>query len=114
MTMAEKEITVKLSSLPYNRLQELAEQTGKTPESLMREILERALVDQNAPPVQKSSPERLATKKILEATGRVRVLSPDLRKRIIPGVTLAEVRTALDKAGGPSLSQIVLEHRRMQ
>jgi len=105
--MAEKEITVRLPLIPYHRLQELAQQTGRTPESLTREIVERALQDTAA---STSAPPQTA-RQILEAAGRVRSLSPSLRQKIIPGVTLAEVRTALDKAGGPPLSEIILRQR---
>ncbi|HDQ70830.1 MAG TPA: hypothetical protein ENN19_01905 [Chloroflexi bacterium] len=107
MATIEKEITVRLSPTPYHRLQELARQAGKTPESLTREIVEQALQDTASP---MSSPPRTA-RQILEAAGRVRSLSPSLRQRIIPGVTLEEVRASLDKAGGPPLSEIILRQR---
>jgi hypothetical protein len=105
--MAEKEITVRLPLIPYHRLQELAQQTGRTPESLTREIVERALRDTAA---STPSPPKTA-RQILEAAGRVQPLSPSLRQKIIPGVTLEEVRTALDKTSGPTLSEIILQQR---
>jgi hypothetical protein len=43
--------------------------------------------------------------------GLLSSLSEELRKKIIPGVTLEEVRAALDAAGGPSLSEIIDEQR---
>jgi len=51
------------------------------------------------------------TTEVLEAAGRVRPLSEALRQKIIPGVTLDEVRSALSETTGPSLSEIVLEQR---
>jgi hypothetical protein len=38
-------------------------------------------------------------------------LSPTLRNKIIPGVTLDEVRTILSQATGPSLGEIINEQR---
>jgi hypothetical protein len=105
--MAEKEITVRLSLIPYHRLQELAKEAGKTPELLTREIVEGALRERTSP----AHPTPGTAREILEAAGRVRSLSPSLRERIIPGVTLEEVRTALDEAGGLPLSAIILRQR---
>jgi hypothetical protein len=51
------------------------------------------------------------TREVLEASGRVRPLSERLRQKIIPGVTLAEVRTVLAQSGGSSLSEIILNQR---
>jgi len=107
MVVNEKEITVRLPLVPYHRLQTLARQAGKTPESLTREIVERALEEPQSPTLCTPPTAR----EILEAAGRVRPLSPALRKRIIPGVTLEEVQAALDKAGGPPLSEIILRQR---
>ena len=107
MTETEKEITVQVSLAPYRRLQALAWEAGKTPESLTREIVEGALEEMSSPPRSKSESAR----EILEAAGRVRPLGPSLRQKIIPGVTLDEVRTALDRAGGPPLGEIILRQR---
>ena len=46
-----------------------------------------------------------------QATGRVRPLSDALRRQIIPGVTLDEVRKALSQSAGPGLSDIIDEQR---
>lgn len=107
MAMNEKEITVRLPLVPYHRLQTLARQAGKTPESLTREIVERALEE---PPSSALCTPQTA-RQVLEAAGRVRPLSPTLRQKIIPGVTLEEVQAALDKTDGPPLSEIVLQQR---
>ena len=105
--MAEtgKEIRLCIPPLPYRRLQAWAERVGKTPESLTREIVEQALAHYTPP----SSPR--TTRQILEATGRIRDLSPTLQGMILPNVTLEEVRAALAKAGGPTLSEIILQQR---
>ncbi|MDO8670952.1 MAG: hypothetical protein Q7O66_05915 [Dehalococcoidia bacterium] len=52
------------------------------------------------------------TREVLQASGRLRPLSETLRRKIIPGVTLDEVRASLAKAGGPPLSEILLRQRR--
>ena len=41
----------------------------------------------------------------------MRALSPTLRGKIIPGVTLDEVRTILAHTAGPSLCDIIQEQR---
>lgn len=56
-------------------------------------------------------PRPRTTTEVLQAAGRVRPLSEALRQKIIPGVTLDEVRNALSEATGPSLSEIILEQR---
>ncbi len=48
---------------------------------------------------------------ILQTSGRVRPLGEALRRKIIPGVTLEEVRASLARTGGQPLSEIVLEQR---
>ena len=107
MAVSEKEITVRLPSEPYRRLQAWARQAGKTPESLTQEIIERAVED--VPSTEGTEPR--AVRQILEDAGRVTTLSPALEARIIPGVSLEDVRTAIDQAGGSSLSEILLRQR---
>jgi len=96
-------LIVELSPRAYQALQERARKLGKPPQTLSREILEQALQEEAQPP--------RTTREILQALGRLRPLGPDLRRRIIPGVTIEEVRRSLAKAQGPSLSEIVLEQR---
>lgn len=88
----------------YKRLQEHARRVGKTPEVLTRELLEAAL--QAREQVRPSS-----VREALQATGQVQPLSDTLRRKIIPGVTLEEVRLALTQAGGSSFGAIILEQR---
>jgi hypothetical protein len=99
-------LAIELPPETYQRLQERARQAGKPAESLIRELVEKALREEG----MGKEPAKGA-REILEASGRARPLSEALRRRIIPGVTLEEVRSALSRAGGPSLSELVLEHR---
>jgi hypothetical protein len=85
----------------YRQLQEQSRRAGKAPEVFSRELLETALQA-----YQEAQPQ--TTRELLSASGRVRPLSENLRRRIIPGVTLAEVRTILREAPGPTLSEIIL------
>ena len=97
-------ITIELSPKNYQTLAEHARNMGKKIEVLSRELLEEAL----------TSPETdrpKTVREVLQAKGRVRPLGDTLRRKIIPGVTLDEVRKALSQAGGPSLSEIILAQR---
>jgi plasmid stability protein len=96
-------IVLDLPEEMYRRLEDQARRAGKPPETFTREILESALQSQERQPK--------TTREILEVAGRVRPLSETLRRRIIPGVTLDEVRLAMQQVESPSLSEIVLEQR---
>ncbi len=97
-------LVINVSPETYRRLEEQARNAGKAPEALTRELIEAALQDPKAPPHR-------TARDVLETLDRTRPLSEALRRRIIPGVTLDEVRTALAQAAGPSLSEIVLKQR---
>ena len=97
-------ISVTLPAATYKRLEERAQQAGKKPEGLMKELLEHALQARD-----KAHPQ--TARQILQASGRVRPLSETLRRKIIPGVTLDEVRASLSRAGGSTLGDILLEQR---
>jgi hypothetical protein len=97
-------ITIDLAPDIYKQLAAQAQQTEQTPELLSRALLETALQAQEA----SQSP---MVRDALHATGRLRPLSATLRRKIIPGVTLDEVRTILTQAAGPSLSDIIQEQR---
>ena len=97
-------LTLDLPPKTYDSLQRWAKKTGVTPEALLRDILEQAL-QQTSPA---SPPD---TRNILEAAGVLHPLSSALQKRIIPGVSLEEVRQSLDRAGGPPLSEIIRTQR---
>jgi len=98
-------IQIELPSETYKQLEEQANKAGLTPETLSRELLETALQAREA-----ARPS--TAREVLHAAGRVRPLSATLRRRIIPGVTLEEVRTALTHAAGPSLSDLINEQRK--
>ena len=107
MTITNREIVVHLPTESLERLQEWAKRMGTSPEALTQEIVEQALEQQSPQPDSSSK----NTREILEAAGLVHPLSPRLRNLIIPGVTLEQVRTAMARAGGPSLSEIIMEQR---
>jgi len=88
----------------YKQLEAQARQAGTTPEALTRELLETALHAH-----EKLQPR--TAREILQAAGRVRPLSDILRRQIIPGVTLDEVRKTLSKSPGAALSDIIQEQR---
>ena len=97
-------IIIDLSPESYKRLEEQAQRVGQAVEVLGRELLETALKSHEV-----ARPR--TTREVLQAAGRLRPLSDTLRSKIIPGVTLAEVRTILSHTAGPSLSNIVQEQR---
>jgi hypothetical protein len=97
-------IVINMPAELYAQLEAQARQTGTTPEALTRELLAIALHAQK-------KPQRRTAREVLQAAGRVRPLSDTLRRQIIPGVTLDEVRKALSQAAGPSLSDIIQEQR---
>jgi len=99
-------LAIELPLETYRRLQERARRVGRPPESLIQDLVEAALREERM-----GEGSGKSAREILEASGRVRPLSEALRRRIIPGVSLKEVRSALSQAGGPSLSELVLKQR---
>lgn len=97
-------IIIDLSPETYKQLEEQAQRAGQAVEVWSRELLETAL---------KSSEVVLprTTREVLQAAGRARSLSETLRRKILPGVTLDEVRAILAHAAGPSLSDLIQEQR---
>ena len=98
-------IVVDVPPETYERLQEEARKAGKSPEALTRELLETSLHAREGVRHNKTARE------VLQASGKVRPLGKNLRRKIISGVTLDEVRASLTNAGGPPLSEIVLRQR---
>ncbi len=88
----------------YEQLEVQARQAGTTPEALTHTLLETALRAHEKPLPR-------TARDVLQAAGRVRPLSETLRRQIIPGVTLDEVRRALSHASGPALSDLIQEQR---
>lgn len=97
-------IIIEVPPETYRRLEEQSRRAGKSPEVYTRDLLETAL--QN---YQESQPR--TTREVLRALGRVRPLSENLRRRIIPGVTLEEVRKILAQTADPTLSETLLKQR---
>ena len=97
-------LIIDLPQETYERLEAQARKVGKAPETLTLEFIETALK------AEEGTPSRTA-RELLQASGRIRPLSPALRRKIIPGVTLDEVRRMVSRAAGPSLSEIILRQR---
>lgn len=97
-------VTIDLSPETYQRLEEQARKAGQAVEILSRELLEAALKS-------RAGTRSQTTRDVLQAAGRARPLSDTLRGKIIPGVTLDEVRAILSQAAGPSVSNIIHEQR---
>ena len=97
-------ITIDLPLDTYERLEAQARRNGQDPATLSRELLESALQAREAV-------QCLTAREVLQAAGRVRPLSTTLRDRIIPAVTLDEVRMIFKQAGGPALSEIIQDQR---
>jgi hypothetical protein len=96
-------LELSLPTAMYERLKKRADRLGKSPEEFSTDILEAALRD------EKSEPR--TTREILEADPETVSLSEELRNLIVPGITLQEVQALNAAAGGPSLSDIVIEQR---
>jgi predicted DNA-binding protein len=107
MTTTTREVILRLPARSHHCLEEWAQRVGKTPALLTQEIVEEALQAQTS----SIAPASDTARQILQAAGRIRSLSPALRHRIIPGVSLEEVQASLARAGGQSLSEIILEQR---
>jgi hypothetical protein len=113
--MPNPTVTVELSPEAYECLRTRAAEAGTTPEALVQKLLQEQFEAPEAAgsltgPSSAATPPTTA-REVLAASGRLREIGPHLRARIIPGVTLEEVRQSLSRAGGPSLSEIVLANR---
>lgn len=97
-------IEIDLPKETRQRLENQARLRGKTVSELGLELIELALRN-----CEESKPK--TAREVLQAAGCVSTLTESLRRKIISGVTLEEVRAALDAAGGPSLSEIIDEQR---
>ena len=97
-------IVIDVSPQTRERLEEQARQADKTVEALTRELVETALAT-----YQTDRPS--TARAVLRTAARVRSLGETLRRKIIPDVSLEEVRQALSQAAGPALSDLILEQR---
>ena len=102
--MGSNTMAVYIPQETYRRVAQQARKMGKAPDEWTREVIETALQSR-----EQTHPR--TTTEALQAAGRIRPLSEALRRKIIPGVTLDEVRSALSEATGPSLSEIIVEQR---
>ena len=100
-------LTLHLSNDVYQRLAITAERLGKPLQIVAQEWLATL---QPPPPAN----ERERGREILRAAGLLTELGPDLKKRADSTISLHDVREALTRAEGPSLSDIVLEQRRLK
>jgi len=97
-------LVIDLPPETYKRPQERARQLGQAPEVLSRALLKAALQSSEVT-------QPLAARAVLEAAGRIRPLSATLRRTILPGVTLDEVRALFSHAAGPALSDLIQAQR---
>lgn len=97
-------ITLNIDPELYAQISAEAEARGQAMEEYSRELFESAFEKR-----RKSSKE--TARELLEAAGMLRPLGDDLRKLIISDVTLDEIVDLMSKSGGPSLGEILDEHR---
>lgn len=100
-------LTMELPPEVYHRLHEEAERLGKTPQVVAQEWL----VERLASPGLSAGSDREKAHQALQSAGLLTGLSPNLYRLANPTVRLEDVRAALERAGGKTLSQIVLEQR---
>jgi hypothetical protein len=101
-------LTLELSAETYRRLHKEAIRLGKPPQVVAQEWL----VERLSPlPLAAIDSDREKVRQTLRSAGLLRTLGPTLRELADPTVRLEDIKTALDRAGGQTLSQIVLEQR---
>ena len=91
----------------YQRLRWEAKRIGKPAPIMAQEWLAERLAA--APPPELD--ERARVTEVLRASGMLAELGPELLARADPTISLEKVQAALDRAGGKSLSEIILEQR---
>jgi hypothetical protein len=101
-------LTVEIPTKLVPLLNERARKEHKEPEALVVEILEEKLAGAQA---DDEATREEQWRQQMYQEGRLVKMSDELRARIIPGVTHEEVRQTLARAGGKSLSDIVIEQR---
>lgn len=90
----------------YNQLREMAKTAGKSVETLAQEWL----VERAKPTPAKTDRER--AREVLKAAGLLAELGPESKKLAESSTaTLEEVQKMLSQAGGPSLSELIIEQR---
>ncbi len=98
-------LTIDLPADVYEQLRTVAEQQHTTVESVAKEWL----VERSATAL---ASERDRLRAALRAAGRLGELSPEEKQRAAQStLTLEEARAILDRGGGKSLSELILEMR---
>lgn len=106
--MADTKLTLELSADLYERLRRRADRLGKTPQQVAEGLLARELVGASA----RATQERDRVTEVLRAAGLLTSLAPEERQKAeSTTATLNEVQTALDRAGGRPLSEVIIEMR---
>jgi hypothetical protein len=100
-------LTVELAPAVYQRLYEEADRLGKPAQVVAQELLTERLATLTVAP----DDEQERVRRVLQEAGLLTELGPELRKLADPTIPLQEVRAALDRVEGKSLSEIVLEQR---
>jgi len=100
-------LTVELPTELYEHLRAEAEHVGEPVQSVVRRLLaERLMLP------LKSISERERVTDALRKAGLLAELGPEMKKRAAQStMTLTEVQAALDAAGGPPLSEVILAMR---
>jgi len=102
-----KVLNLKLPPQVYRRLREEAARLGKPPQIVAQEWL----VERLTPPTTAPSSDRERARQALRAAGLLTELGPNLRRLADPKVRLEDVSAALNRAGGKTLSEVILEQR---
>ncbi len=102
-----KVLNLKLPPQVYRRLREDAARLGKPPQVVAQEWL----VERLTLPTTEPSSDRERARQALRAAGLLTELGPNLRRLADPTVRLEDVSAALNRAGGKTLSEVILEQR---
>jgi predicted transcriptional regulator len=100
-------LTMELPPEVYRRVYEEAERLGKTPQAVVQDWLAERLASSAPAPVG----DREKARQALQDAGLLTGLSPNLRRLADATVRLEDIQAALKRAGGKSLSEIVLDQR---
>jgi aryl-alcohol dehydrogenase-like predicted oxidoreductase len=100
-------LTMELPPEAYRQLHEEANRLGKSPQDVASEwLIERLTASASV-----SAGDREKARQVLRAAGLLAELSPNLQRLANPKVHLDDIKAALGRSGGKTLSEIVLEQR---
>ncbi|TEU18326.1 MAG: hypothetical protein E3J21_06240 [Anaerolineales bacterium] len=102
-----KVLNLELPPQVYRRLREEAARLDKPPQVVAQEWL----VERLTSPTTEPSSDRERARQALRAAGLLTELGPNLRRLADPTVRLEDVSAALNRAGGKTLSEVILEQR---